>query len=359
MKKNYLLLASAALVAAASCVRMPQDEAAVSVNHENKGTGTLSVKVNQDFPATRGMSEFAEEHDYEKKINTLEILVFDKRTGDIHGYLKVPVTRDGTSEAASGQEQDMSGAVSGTLNVIAGEKDVWAVVNSKEDLSAVTDRDDFLKLPIVLENNSTDASEGFVMAGTTAGTVVVTAGGQADAEITVERFTSRIALVKVNNRLPAGYGELVISDVFLSNVVANQNLAGNAEIHDMYNEKGMVGESRIGFGVSGTCPLLTHYSSDIKVASGGSQTPNVCLYSYPNDDDANRTRIILTATIDEKDFYYPVEIPSLARNASYDVNVTISGFGVDDPDQKIEKGSIEFTVTPKEWDMGDAIEKDL
>ncbi len=341
MKKNLVFMTWVSLVAAVSCARMPMEEALVTDEVENQELGTLVFKVGSDVPKTRAESVFGKEEDYEHNLNKVEIFVFDNKTGELNGYFNA------------------ENNASGTMNVTVGEKDVWAVANSSLDFTGVTKRDDFLNLSIALEDNSTDPSKGFVMAGNTETAVNVKTGETVDASVTVRRFTSRIALVKVVNKLPPAYKGLEIKDVFLSNVVASQSIGGETDVKKWYNAAGLSGEDKIGFGISGNQPQLTHNTDGISVDNGAESATEICLYSYPNDSEDSKTRLILTSIIDGKNYYYPVEIPCLLRNTSYDVSVTITGLGVDDPDGKIEKGGIEFIVTPKEWDMGDAIEKEL
>ncbi len=368
MKKNYLFLASAALMAAASCAQMSPEGTGFQTEPSNPGMGTLIVNVKQDAPATRALSGYMAEQEYEKSINKVEILVFDASTKELNGYFNV------------GKETSPS------INVTSGSKHVYAIVNNSADLTGVTDEDGLNDIGILLDHNSTDGANGFVMAGM-ADDVNVTAGGKASPTINVKRFTSRIALVKVTNNLPPAYGSLVIEDVFLTNVVANQNLGGDGKAEKWYNIKGRIqdatDETQV-IGVSdnaGTCPGLTHKASvNLSVPNAVNEAdednfaePKYLLYAYPNSADAagadvlwnqdpfpgDKTRLVLTATVDGKYFYYPVVIENLERNKSYDVSVKISGFGVDDPDAQISKGAISFTVKPDEWDKGDAIDKDL
>ncbi len=367
MKKNYLLLASAALMAAASCTQISPDGTGLPSEPSDAGMGTLVVNVRTDAPSTKVLSEYKEEKTYEKAVNKVEIFVFDAGTKDLNGYFNV-----GTEKTAS-------------MNVTAGNKNVYAVVNGPAGLSAIADEDTFKAFPISLEDNSTDVEKGFVMAGMK--DIEVTAGGVASPTIEVSRLTSRIALVKVTNNLPPAYGDFVIEDVFITNVVANQNLVGTANASVWYNIKGRDGDATqkdhiIGLSsYVGTCQELTHIvPENLSVPNALNEnqeenhvSPNCLFYAYPNDSEAagdevswdadpfpgDKTRLVLTATVDGTYYYYPVVIDRLERNKSYDVSVKISGFGVDDPDAEVAKGAISFTVEPKGWDMGDAIDKDL
>ncbi len=380
MKTKILLLASAAMIAAASCTQESPLE--TGSQHPDGQEGKLIVNLSCGAPATRAeaVSEYNEETDYEMAINKVEVLVFDKVSGDLHGYLN------------AGTETSIE------MNVLSGEKTIYAIVNSPEDLSRITEENDLNDVVIRLEHNSINESNGFVMAGKSH--VTVTSGTTTAPTIMVDRFTSRIALVKVINDLPAAYGELVIEDIFLANVVANQNLGADADATLWYNIMGRTANATtsddiIGVGDNmGTCPDLTHkvaeltipnavrVSEEVEDADGETEEnapvnfkePNYLFYAFPNaprpvptdempwDTDSfegGDTRLILTATVDGKLFYYPIVLERLDRNTSYDVSVRISGFGVTDPDDDISKGVLKFDIQASEWGMGAPIYKDL
>ncbi len=363
-------MASMALMAAASCTQESLSESATEQEPAQEGAGTIVVNVRSGTPGTRAdgpLSSYTEEQGYEKVINKVEIFVFDKATGDLNGYVNA-----GTETSAS-------------MNVTSGAKHVYAIVNSPVNLSAITEEAALNAVALKLDDNHTDLSKGFVMAGVNKD-VTVTSGTAVKPTITVDRFTSRIALVKVTNNLPTAYGALTIEDVFLSNVVANQELGGTAEAGAWYNIMGRIKDATeatqiIGVGTNaGTCPDLTHKVAGLTVPNlvnekneANTKMPKYLFYAYPNSCAAadesvkwdtegfpgDQTRLILTATVDGKYFYYPVIIDKLERNKSYDVSVKISGFGVTDPADEIEKGSIEVTVSANPWTMGEAIEEDL
>ncbi len=366
MKNNLNLLASAALILAASCTAPFMNEAITPDGPAGKETGTIEVRVVQDGPATRALSEYDAEKEYEMAINKLEVLVFDREDGSLHGYL------------------DSGNSTSVTMTVTAGIKNVYVIVNSPSDLSRITDEQSLKDMRIMLDDNHLDNEKGFVMSGMAE--VEVVAGKTATPTINVDRFTSRIALVKVTNELPPAYGALVIEDVFLSNVVGNWTLGGGpADEVEWYNVKGRIADAAsseqiVGVGNNaGACGALTHQIPkglsvpNLSQGTDNSAVPNCLFYSYPNSCESaaetvewdtdpfpgDKTRLVLTATVGGTYFYYPVVIDKLERNKSYDVSVKISGFGVSDPDGKIEKGSMQFTVQANEWTMGDAITGDL
>ncbi len=394
MKKIFIPGIVAALCLAA-CTQNLNSETPEINNEANpelsQGEGILNVSVDLGGVMTKAQSTYNVVKDYEKQVNDIQILVFNNdnagnnQQGAIQGYARI--TSSGSGEAQK----------SGNLiKVQAGKKRVYAVANCKDDLSTIANIQQLEEWQIQLEDNSTTATEGFIMAGFTDknsnnADLVVSAGETANVSISLNRFTSRIALVRVENDLASTYGDLVIDQVFLSNVVGNQNISGSEAISAWYNPQGRVNEQTpnsahiIGSSddMIATCPTLTYNGTALTVKKGSPQvyttenskhTPYM-LYAYPNNTATDvtsyqsnfsgaKTRLILSARIKTDGanytrFYYPVVIPALERNKSYDVSVKISGFGVTDPQEVISKGAIDATVTVSDWVMGDAIVGDL
>ncbi|MBR5563584.1 MAG: hypothetical protein IKW11_05090, partial [Bacteroidales bacterium] len=67
---------------------------------------------------------------------------------------------------------------------------------------------------------------------------------------------------------------------------------------------------------------------------------------------ARKTRLVVTATIGNIKYYYPVVIDTPARNTAYTVELTITGLGSTEPDKPVEKGTINASVTVEGWATG-------
>lgn len=353
MKKTFSILALAAAVLCscdknADCVPCQKAE-------ENQEPATLSVSLGFDDPQTRAVTAYTTAQDYEKAVNSVQILVFDA-SGKINMY------------------KDAGTAVSDIkLSTTAGQKTVWAVVNGP-DLSAIANLSALQAKAVDLADNSLTKTEGFVMAGSASCTVSATGG---TAAVTVSRLVSRVALQKVTNSLPSGYGALKIDDVTLINVVGNQNLAGNASISTWYNKMGRKDGGAQADIIDGStnkasCPSLTFAAPAATVNNGAAHTPATphLFYCYPNatSADANgwvssftarKTRLVVAATISGTRYYYPVTINTPERNKAYTVELTITGLGSTDPDQPVSKGAITASVTVQGWQTGATYEETI
>ena len=353
MRKTISILAMAAAVLC-SC-----DKNADCVPCEDQQeTGTLAVSLLFDEGAqTKAVTSFTTSQTYEKQVNKVQIFVFDE-SGKINIYKDAGTTQSNIP-----------------ISTTTGKKTIWAVVNGP-DLSEVASLAELEDTAIDLAANSTTAATGFVMAGSTSCTVSASA---ATANISVSRLVARVALQKVTNQLPDGYGALTIDNVVLTNVAGNQNIAGDATPATWYNKMGRkdgaTESSQIIDGETNkaSCEALTFKSVKQEVAHGSNlniATPYL-FYSFPNSNTAGSTgwvnpftarasRLVVTATIDGVKYYYPVTLSKkLERNKAYTVEITITGLGSTDPDKPIEKGGLTAAITVLDWVDGGSYEETL
>lgn len=285
---------------------------------------------------------------YEKKIRKVDILVFDSDGRlDLH-------------HAAGTALKNIS------LSVRTGQKEIWAVINGP-DLRSVKRLTELKALQTQLDENAvTGVAQGFVMAGS--GSCLVVPAQNTPCAISVSRFAARVALTRVQVSLPASYRSVIIKNVLLANVVANQNLAGTAQPQTWYNKKGRTENGTLIDGSSGrtaACPDLTFRASGTTVNNQAAlplPTPWF-FYGYPNPTaqdpsdlsgtfQAQRSRLVVTAEIDGALYYYPVTLPVLRRNTAYEVALTIQGLGTSGPDMIPQKGSFSANVTIRSWENG-------
>ena len=346
MKKTFLLMA-AIVAMVCSC---DKDDDCIPCQQETR-TGTLSVSLDfENAPATRAASSDVTSQKYETSINDVQILVFDDK-GALNAYVDADAQTGGIS-----------------INTIYGEKEVWAVVNGP-DVSEITTLSDLKKVTVNLgTNNSLTETKGFVMTGST--TCSLNAG-TVTASIAVKRLVSRIALVKVNNALPESYGSLNVLNATLINVVGNQNLECSANPSTWYNKMGRTDGSNTSAIIDGsaymaTLPDFTFKKIGQTVTNGSSLTPSTpyLFYTFPNPTttdktgwtdsfSARKTRLVVTASVGGKNYYYPITLDTPARNTAYSVELTITGLGATDPDKPVEKGAITATVTVDPWQQGE------
>ncbi len=356
--KTRILSAAFAVLALASCAKEPL----ITQDRAEAQTCELTISIRQEGePVTKAENTFDTELDYEKAINFLQLFVFDS-DGLLRHYSTVNNTESGFKK---------------TVSVSAGEKSVWAVANYK-DLSSIKNEDELKAIVVKLEDNSTKASKGFVMAGSQS---VNLTGSSANVTVVMNRLVGRIALASITNNLPPAYGTLTINRIFLSNVVGDQVFKGDAQPTLWYNQEGRMDESPRdkthiinGSTYKASCDSLTYKEIGTSLAVGSAYSPEGgCLfYGMPNSStrspkgfSANpagqKTVLVVDATINGETYYYPVVMKNgLNRNSSYMVYLTITDLGSDDPNYPPLRGSINVTVNVQKWDVSvSAIEETI
>lgn len=318
---------------------------------ENSGEIVFNIEGLGDY-GTKATSSYTESQTYEKKVNRVQLLVFGDG-GRLDAY------------------KNLGESTSGSVSTVTGTKSVWAVINGP-DLSSIGSRTALETKAVDLSANSTDAASGFIIAGNAS--VEVKPGTPSSCTIYASRLTARVSLSGITNNLPATYGSIKIKNVFLSNVVGNQNLSGGAQPSTWYNRNGRTdgsgrSETTIinGSTHSASCPSLTFHDCGQSISKGASFEPGTpyLFYTYPNAStaapsgyqqtfNAQRTVLVITAEIAGSTYYYPVTLDkaALERNKSYNVNLSITGIGSSDPNTPVSKNSMNASIQVLEWVNG-------
>ena len=341
MKKILYFLAAAA-AATVSCTQETQQP-------EIPSEGVINISIDYGGTTTRAETADTSPLEYETAIRKVDILVFNDK-GQLNRYFPAGTALNDIK-----------------FSVSTGEKDIWTVINGP-DLSSVVRSADIKALKTYLKDNiRSGEGQGFVMAGHVS-RKVMPSPSENEITIDVHRFATRVALKKLAVNLPSAYESVTIKNVMLTNVVANQNLEGTAAPEEWYNKKGQTEGDDIIDGSTGReaeCPDMTFKAVGTDVKNSGFlplDTPWY-FYGYPNPTavDATeadgsfkeeQTRLVVTAEIEGKIYYYPVTLPTFNRNTAYEVELTIEGMGTDDPDELPQKGIIQASVTIQPWEAG-------
>lgn len=335
-KSFFFIAAIASLMLAASCNELEK---------QNASAGSLTVKVTDGILTKVASGTTAET--YETQLNSVQILLFDSN-GNLYRYANPSSMSDGGTQSFE--------------NVNAATYTVVAVANAP-DLSSVSSLSALEALSVELGDNSTDAATGFRMYGSATATVTGgnTTANPATCEVSLSRYTARVKLIRVTNSLPAALGGLTVDNVMLINVLTSWNYAGSGDASTWGNLAGRKDGSVISSAADATCADLTFNGTGFSVAQGSPVTPDYKFYSFPNGSTSAETgasategpvRLVVTATFDGRTYYYPVTIPGIARNTSYDVMLTITGPGSDDPNTPVAKGNIQATIIVSPWISG-------
>ncbi len=345
MKKNCIL-AVCGLLAVAACQELPATDASDG--------GTLRISVKSD--AGVSSKALTDPVGNDAAIHDTQLFLF---------------ASDGSLYRCEMLDEN---ELSHTLTKVkAGSYQVVAVVNAPA-LSTVQSKDELEQTAIDLGLN--DPERGFVMYGEAVETVTVEAGAttEARAEVTIFRHVGRIRLGTVKNNLPPAYGDLSVEYAFIENGLGVWDYGGTGSPEVYVNYAGRL-QGRNGssapadFITSATdadYAALTFHSLTRIVENGTTESFGAPFYTYPNSvlavddhfgatDGAACVRLVLKAVYGEDDsqsWYYPVTIPNVERNKSYDVSFVIGGPGTDDPNGKVDNSNLRVVITVEPWEDG-------
>lgn len=221
-----------------------------------------------------------------------------------------------------------------------------------------------------LLSSRTELSENgdgcFVMAGCLDDHII-----RSDEKITIEvsRIVAKVTL-SVTTRFPegSGYGPLRIEDIYLTNVPGENNLAAS----DTLPAADAVWYNRMDLETpapAGMQPGLLSGHIGKELAAMDSMDAGLSFYPYPNssEDDRDtsewscrRTRLVVRATLAGRTTYYPVTFARIRPNTHYHVDMEISGFGVDHPENNPDDhGTLDLKVSADPWYEGFTYEAEI
>lgn len=273
----------------------------------------------------------------EGKVNTLEVFVFDKANNQLDAYSSV------------------SGQTELTLTCTAGERVIYAVVNAEDDLTEVATLDQLLAKVSDLKDNELT---GFEMIGK----VVKTLPQEDVVVIDVSRFAARVVISEVVRDFASTSLQAVdfsVDAIYLTNVATQMNYGQTMDNTVWYNQFTVSGDLLSPF-VSEFASLTFDTVSDGTLSDSESYSEEHCFYAYPNPhyegelldgEEANaETRLVVETTLDGVKRYYPIALPALESNHSYEIRkLTITRPGSLSPDQKISVSDAQFELNVVDW----------
>ena len=298
MKRHCLIKILSLLIPGVllSCTRTYEsewEEVVIGINVLDAG-GTKAVGVVDGGPQ-------------ENRINDVQVILFDAG-GAADGY------------AALGQQ--------GTVRVRThtGEHEVWAFSNFPS-VAGIADKGALEALLVRLEDVSFGNMPLYGMKE-----VKITRGFE--GTVPLDHFLSRVTVSKITNLMENDIlqaEEFRVLDIYLTNVPATVNVGKTAVASTWYNKMGLRNE------------MDTFLHDAVPEGSqviplGSSYNVRHSLYSLPNireEDDRGdawsprRTRLIVKAMVGSEVNYYPITLPVMQSNRSYNVSeLVITRLGV-------------------------------
>ena len=340
MKRSVLLtFGAAALLSLAACNK---DAARSDVAGVPEGSPLRLVVGVEGSMGTRATGITSNDESTEAKVNSLQVLVFN---GDnLDGY--------GSSV----------GSKIATVSCTSGSRDIYAVVNAPS-LASITTKTALLATVSELANEVSN----FQMIGHKTETLQV----DGNVEIGVDRLAARVVIRGIKNALEsaAQAADFKLLSVYLTNVAGDVDLgkASDYEVSKWYNRRGYESSNSLG--------NFDYDAVNETVAAGATNSTVHFFYSMPNAAadvvgipagetgyTARRARLVIKAEIAGAVYNYPILLPVLESNKSYEINlVNLTRVGnlddgnhdPDDPDDDDEEKPIvgfeqgfEITVNP-------------
>ena len=253
--------------------------------------------------------------DNEAKVNNLQVFVF--RGDDLDAYASV----DNAQEL--------------TLSCTAGDRVVYALVNAP-DYSAVPGKAALLAKVSELSANSLT---NFEMVGSKS----VTLPQSEKVSIDVNRIASRVVLKKITRSFTSEALQALnfkVDAIYLINVAGNTSYDLSAAPAKWYN----VAENK-----DELASLLYDAPASL-ITNGQSYSTAHTFYAYPNDLAVNTTRLVIETTLGETKYYYPINLPEMAANKSYEIEeVKITRPGSDNPDEPVSFADATFSINVIDW----------
>lgn len=309
MKKSIFAFA-AALAALVACNK--NDVAPMQPQNQPETLKPCELTVGVCGAMTKATAVTTEN---EAKVNNLQIFVF--RGDDLDAYASV----DNAKEI--------------TLSCTAGEREVYALVNAP-DYSAVPGKAALLAKVSELSANSLT---NFEMVGSKS----VTLPQASTVSIDVNRIASRVVLKKITRNFTSAALQTLdftVDAIYLVNVAGSTSYDLSAAPATWYN----VAENK------GELASLLYDAPASAVANGQSYETVHTFYGYPNDLAVNTTRIVIETTLGTTKYYYPINLPQMDSNKSYEIEeVKITRPGSDNPDEPVSFADATFSVNVIDW----------
>lgn len=330
MKKTVLLIATAIasvglFVACNKSVEGPSKRAVVTITVTG-GDATKVTGITSNDPTT------------EAKVNRLEVFVFNGTELDGHNV-------------------STTGATSIDVNCTSGTRDVYAIINGP-DLSAETTKAAITSALVNLGATQND----FAMYSFADGEGRVLADGTPLA-LNVKRLAARVVIKGVKNDLinPTDAAACTLDAIYLTNVAGNMKLGGGvADTEVFYNRQGYESTNSLGANDYDAIGSAIAKDATYGTAHYFYSLPNAYTPAVGGAWSPRRAKLVVKCTMAGDNIYYPITLPVLESNKSYEINLlTLVHRGNDDTTPDKEENPIDpsgsitlgINITVTNWDV--------
>ncbi len=244
-----------------------------------------------------------------------------------------------------------------TVSCTAGERQVYALVNCP-NLSAVSTKTALLATSSLLSGNS---GTSFQMIGHQD---EVDLPEDSPVTIDVHRLAARVVIKKISRAFTVAAlaaKTFTIDQIFLINVAGDINIGETATPSVWLNKRAYNSEQA----------AFTYDAPAASLANNASYSTVHNFYAYPNPSSdsetetwsARHTRLVVKATLGTDVYYYPITLPVLESNKSYEIEeLILTRPGSDNPDKPVSFQDCTFQINVVGWttvDVTDEGEDDI
>lgn len=238
-----------------------------------------------------------------------------------------------------------------------GTKTVAVLVNAPA-MTDVKVIDDLMNKRSSLSDNAADA---FVMEGMRP--LEIESAENVKVEVSVTRKVAKVKLVEVVSAFELEQyvkTPFKISSVYLINVPADNSYFMNSAPQVWFNKLGYVS--------SDDNTLIYDDMKNYLVDPAGKYSGGNTFFCYPNPASSDsfdyqwsprNTRLVVEALLGDQKYYYPVTLPKLEQNKSYEVRLTVTRPGSYEPDTIVDKFAAEFSLTVEDWVSGGSVSEEI
>ncbi len=299
------------------------------------------VSTNGDAGTKAAGAEYEAEANY-KTVKTLEIFAFNE-----DGSLDAYQLYDG-----GGTPLDIQASTNSSIVVATGVKDIYVVANSHKTSELGTVKS-LSELMAKTSNLKSENVNDFTMVGSELNRTI---SGNVTIPMELNRLISRVILKKVKTAFTGGFAGMELTDVsaYLINVNTNSSFgATDAVGSSIICDSQYVPSDNSGFTIGNE----VIHSGMNNISTTWNETKHF-YYCYANNSSDKKTMFVIEGKLNGTTYYYPIAISNnpeaedylLGNNLSFEINdLVISRAGSNRPDVEVDKGTISFTLTIKDW----------
>lgn len=294
-----------------------------------------TVVFGADAPHTRSSLS-----GHEGDVRSLDVLVFRRQDGSLDAHAR------STATGGDGNVTSVSAEVTYGL-----QHDWYVVANAPEDaFDAVSSKQDFVSGRVLLEGS--EPYLAMYQAGS-----ISSWPSEGPVSVYLERYACKVSVGSVTVAWEDAFampGGVRLGRIALVNAVASCLWSGTAD-------QDAVWLNRMGVDTEAGEAVVADLGG-VEMSGGVAVQTGSPLYCMPNGvvnghDSANHpewtarpTRVAVEILIGGVSNWYPVTLPSMARNTHYRVNsLTVTGPGAAGPDFPVTRDDVQFSVEIVPW----------